>query len=93
MGDLGTSAGLEAAWALPVGALSPPLKTPAGWAVVRVLEKKEFDPAAYEKEKASLMSSLAEQRKGQLFQAYMQDARKRFPVLRRPDVLQRVASS
>jgi peptidyl-prolyl cis-trans isomerase D len=93
LGDLGAGAGLEKAWSLPVGALSPPLKTPAGWAVVRVLEKKEFDPAAYEKEKASLMSSLAEQRKGQLFQAYMQEARKRFPVLRRPDVMQRVASS
>jgi peptidyl-prolyl cis-trans isomerase D len=92
LGDLGTSPSLEAAWTLPVGALSEPLKTTAGWGVLRVLEKKEFDRAAFEKEKAALMASLAEQRKGQLFQAYMQQARKRFPVQRRPDVLQRVAS-
>ena len=33
-----------------------------------------------------------EERRGQLFQAYMQEARKRFPVLRRPDALRRVTS-
>ena len=92
MGDLGTSPALEAAFALGANALSEPLKVPAGVAVLRVLEKKEFDPAAYEKEKDALLASLTEQRRGQLFQAYMQEARKRFPVVRHPDALQRVVS-
>jgi hypothetical protein len=59
---------------------------------VRVLEKKEYDPAAFAKEKDTLVTSLTEQRRSQLFQAYMQEARKRFPVQRRADALQKVAS-
>ena len=93
LGDLGASAALETAvYALPVGGLSEPVRTPAGWAVVRVLEKKDYDPAAFEKEKAALTAGLVEERRGQLFRAYMQEARKRFPVLRRPDALRRVTS-
>jgi parvulin-like peptidyl-prolyl isomerase len=92
IGDLGASAAVEeAVYSLAVGGLSQPVRTPAGWAVVRVLEKKEFDPAAFEKEKAALVASLEEERRGKLFQAYMQEARKRFPVQRRPDALRRVA--
>jgi peptidyl-prolyl cis-trans isomerase D len=92
IGDLGTSAALDGAFDLPANALSEPLKTPSGVAVLRVLEKKEFDPAAYAKEKDALLASLTEQRRSQLFQAYMQEARKRFPVVRHPDALQRVVS-
>ena len=90
IGELGASAGLEAAFDLPVNALSEPLRTPAGFAVVRVTEKTPYDPAAFAKEKEALVESLTEQRRGQMFQAYMQEARKRFPVTRRPDVIERV---
>jgi peptidyl-prolyl cis-trans isomerase D len=93
LGDLGASAAIETAvFSLGMGGLSEPVRTPAGWAVVRVLEKKDYDPAAFEREKAALTASLVEERRGQLFRAYMQEARKRFPVLRRPDALRRVAS-
>lgn len=93
LGDLGASAAVETAvYSLPVDGLSEPVRTPAGWAVVRVLEKKDYDPAAFEKEKAALTASLTEERRGQLFRAYMQEARKRFPVLRRSDALRRVTS-
>jgi peptidyl-prolyl cis-trans isomerase D len=90
IGELGASAGLEAAFDLPVNALSEPLRTPAGFALVRVTEKTPYDPSAFAKEKEALISSLTEQRRGQLFQAYMQEARKRFPVTRRPDAIERV---
>jgi peptidyl-prolyl cis-trans isomerase D len=93
LGDLGASAAVETAvYALPAGGLSEPVRTPAGWAVVRVLEKKDYDPAAFEREKAALIASLTEERRSQLFRAYMQEARKRFPVRRRPDAIRRVAS-
>ena len=59
---------------------------------MRVLEKKTFDPAAFEKEKDALIASLTEQRRDQLFQAYMQEARKRVPRVRHPEALQRVVS-
>ena len=60
IGDLGASAAVETTvYALPVGGLSEPVRTPAGWAVVRVLEKKDYDKAAFEKEKAALTSCLS----------------------------------
>ena len=93
LGDLGSTAALEAAvYALPTSGLSDPVRTAAGWAVVRVLEKKEADSAAFEAQRAGLIASLTEERRAQLFRAYMQEARKRFPVQRRPDALRRVDS-
>jgi peptidyl-prolyl cis-trans isomerase D len=48
LGELGVSQALEqAAYDLPVGGLSQPVKLANGYAVVRVLEKKAFDPAAF----------------------------------------------
>jgi peptidyl-prolyl cis-trans isomerase D len=93
LGELGATAAVETAvYSLPVGGLSEPVRTLTGWAVMRVLEKKDYDPAAFEKEKAALTASLTEERRGKLFQAYMLEARKRFPVLRRPDALRRLTS-
>lgn len=93
IGDLGAGAAVESAvYALPVGGLSEPVRTPAGWAVIRVLEKKDYDPSAFEKEKAALISTLEEEKRRQLFGAYMQEARKRFPVSRRPDAISKVTS-
>ena len=93
LGELGSSASVEnAVYPLPAGALSEPVRTAAGWAVARVLERKDYDPAAFEAQKAALIASLTEERRSQLFRAYMQDARKRFPVQRRPDALRRVNS-
>jgi hypothetical protein len=91
LGDLGASLELEqAAFALPEKALSEPVRTPGGYAVLRVLEKKPFDPAAFEGQKAQLASELKQQKQGQLFRAYLSKARERYSIERRPDALQRV---
>jgi peptidyl-prolyl cis-trans isomerase D len=91
LGDLGTSASLdEAAYALPEKALSDPIRVPGGWAVMRVLEKKAFDPAAFEKDKLSLIASLRQERREELFRAFMQEARKRVTVQRHVDAFRRV---
>jgi peptidyl-prolyl cis-trans isomerase D len=93
LGDLGTSRELEeAAYALPVQTLSEPVRTPAGYAVLRVLEKKAFDPAAFEAQKAQIGADLKRQKQQQLFQAYMTRARERYTVERYPDALQRLLS-
>jgi peptidyl-prolyl cis-trans isomerase D len=89
-GDLGTSGGLDAAFALPQGGLSEPLRVTAGYAVVRVLEKTGVDPAAFAKEQASLVQSLREQRRGQLFQSYLNQAKQRFEIVRYADAIQRI---
>ena len=94
LGDLGSSAALdEAAYALPVNVLSDPIKVPGGWAVVRVLEKKAFDPAAFESEKVALISSLRQQRREELFRSYMQEARKRVTVQRNAEAMRRAMAS
>ena len=94
LGDLGTSAALEAlAFSLPEKTLSDPVRVPAGYAVIRVLEKKAFDPAEFEKQKGSIAASLREQRKNQLFQAYMGQARERFTLYREPEAFKRVVTA
>ena len=94
MGDLGTSPALdEKAFALPDKTLSDPVRVPGGWAIVRVLEKKSVDPLAFEKDKTGLMASLRQQRKDELFRAFMQETRKRFTVQRHTDAFKRVMAS
>jgi peptidyl-prolyl cis-trans isomerase D len=91
MGDLGTSLALDTAvFVLAEKKLSDPIPVPDGVAIVRVLEKKPFDPQAFESQKASLISSLEAQKRQRLFQAYMAEARQRIVVDRRPDLMKRV---
>lgn len=91
MGDLGTGAALEeAAFTLPPQALSEPVRTARGYAILRVLEKQAADPAALATERAAIRAALQEQKRGQLFRAYLQEARKRFKVERHDDVLRKL---
>jgi len=91
MGDLGSTAGLdEAAFALQPQTLSEPVRTPSGWALLRVLEKKAADELALKAQKSALMASLREERRGRLFQAYVSQLRQRYPVERRADVFRRL---
>jgi peptidyl-prolyl cis-trans isomerase D len=94
MGDLGSSVALdEAAYALTVDTLSDPIRLPGGWAVLRVVEKKAFDPAAFEKDKVSLIASLRSQRREELFRSFMQEARKRVTVQRNAEAFRRAMAS
>lgn len=93
LAELGASAALEeTAYSLPEKTLSEPVRAAGGWAVIRVLEKKAFDPVAFEKEKPSITSSLREEKKQQLFQAYLEQARQRYPVERNLSALQRAVT-
>jgi len=90
LAELGSTATLEeAAYALPEKTLSEPVRAAGGYAVIRVLEKKPFDPAAFEKEKPSITASLRGEKKQQLFQAFLEQARRRYPVERNLSALQR----
>jgi peptidyl-prolyl cis-trans isomerase D len=91
LGDLGASQELEdAAFALPAQALSQPVPAPAGYAVLRVIEKTPFDPAAFAQQKTGLAATLAQQLKQRLFQSYVDRVRDRFQVERFPAALRRV---
>ncbi len=83
LGEISLTPALEqAVYDAPVGALSEPLAVEGGYALVRVLERKAFDTAAFEKEKDAIAANLRDARKQQLFRAYMIQARARFPVER-----------
>ena len=91
LGDLGTGAALEeAAFSLPEKELSVPVRVASGYAVLRVLEKKAFDPEAFAREQPSLVASLKQQKRGQLFQAYLNLARERYVIERKADAFKRV---
>jgi peptidyl-prolyl cis-trans isomerase D len=91
LGDLPPGRALDdAAFSLPERTLSEPVRVAGGYAVLRVLERKAFDPAAYEAQRAALVGSLREQKQERLFEAYLAEARRRYSVERRPDVMRRV---
>jgi peptidyl-prolyl cis-trans isomerase D len=83
LGDLGTGRALEeAAFALPEKTLSEPVRTQSGWALLRVLEKKPFDAAEFDRQKAALRSGLRQQRQSELFRAFLIAARDRYEISR-----------
>jgi peptidyl-prolyl cis-trans isomerase D len=88
-GDLPAGAALdEAAFALPEKALSGPISVEGGYAILRVLERKNPDPLASDKQKAELARSLREERSSQAFQAYLGQLRERYKVERYRNALQ-----
>jgi peptidyl-prolyl cis-trans isomerase D len=91
LGDLGSAASLDdTAFTLSEKTLSEPVRVSAGYAVLRVIEKKPFDAAAFESQKAALVASLREERKQQLFEAFLAKARHAFAIERRADLMKRV---
>jgi peptidyl-prolyl cis-trans isomerase D len=91
MGDLPAGAALdETAFSIAPSTVSDPVPVTGGYAILRVTEKKSVDPAAFEKEKASVAAALRDNRRSQLFQAYLKSARERIVVEKRTDMLRRL---
>jgi parvulin-like peptidyl-prolyl isomerase len=81
MGDAGVSPALDAAaFALPAGAVSDPVVTENGAAVVKVVERKDVAPDEFAKQKDTLRSELLNERKNKFFGAYMTKARQRMKI-------------
>jgi peptidyl-prolyl cis-trans isomerase D len=93
LAELGSASALEeVAYSLPEKTLSEPVRAAGGYAILRVIEKKPFDPAAFAKERPSLVTSLKAEKKQQLFQAFLEQARQRYPVERNLSALQRAVA-
>ena len=91
IGELGEGAPVEeAAFSLPERSFSGPVRTTAGFAILRVLERKGMDPVAFAQQKPSVEESLRQQKRDQLFQAYLNQARDRYVIERNPAALRRV---
>ena len=83
LGDLGTGIALEeAAFSLEEKALSDPVRTASGWAILRVLERKPFDPADFGRQKDQITASLKKQMQQSLVRAYLLAARDRYEIKR-----------
>jgi peptidyl-prolyl cis-trans isomerase D len=81
MGDAGVSPALDAAaFALPTGAVSDPVVTENGAAVVKVVERKDVAAGELAKQKDTLRTELLNERKNKFFAAYMTKARQRMKI-------------
>src|SRR5262249_20616575 len=79
--DLGVAAAVEnAAFALPTGAVSDPIATDNGTAVVKVLEKKEVTPAEWADAKDRFRDEVVSDRRNRFFTAYMAKAKLRMKI-------------
>jgi peptidyl-prolyl cis-trans isomerase D len=88
--DLGVAPAVEdKAFALPVGAVSDPIATDTGTAVIKVIEKKEVTPEEWTTSKDSFRTQLLSDRRNRFFSAYMVKAKQKMKIEVNRETLQR----
>jgi len=91
--DLGAAPAVDdVAFKLPVGAVSDPIATDNGTAVIKVLEKKEVTPEEWTSAKDRFREELLTDRRNRFFAAYMAKAKKNMKIDVNAEALQRAAS-
>jgi peptidyl-prolyl cis-trans isomerase D len=91
--DLGTAKAVEdAAFKLPVGAVSDPIPTDNGTAVVKVVEKQEVSPADWAGARDRFREELLTDRRNRFFTAYMVKAKQKMKIEVNREGLQRATS-
>jgi peptidyl-prolyl cis-trans isomerase D len=91
--DLGVAPAVEdAAFKLAVGAVSDPIATNTGTAVIKVLEKKEVTPEEWTSSKDHFREELLTDRRNRFFSAYMLKAKQKMKIEVNRESLQRAAS-
>ena len=91
--DLGVAPAVEdAAFKLAVGAVSDPIATDNGTAVIKVLEKKSVTPEEWTSSKDRFRDELLSDRRNRFFSAYMVKAKQKMKIEVNREALQRAAS-
>jgi peptidyl-prolyl cis-trans isomerase D len=91
--DLGVAPAVEdAAFRLPVGAVSDPIATDNGTAVIKVVEKKSVTPEEWASSKDRFRDELLTDRRNRFFSAYMVKAKQKMKIEVNRESLQRAAS-
>jgi peptidyl-prolyl cis-trans isomerase D len=91
--DLGNApAVMDAAFKLPQGAVSDPIATDNGTAVVKVLEKKEVATEEWTTSKDKFREELLTDRRNRFFSAYMAKAKQKMKIEVNRESLQRAVS-
>jgi peptidyl-prolyl cis-trans isomerase D len=89
--DLGVASDVvEAAFKLPQGAISEPVSTDNGTAVVKVVEKKEATPEEIAANKETFREELLTDRRNRFFSSYMVKAKQKMKIEVNREALQRV---
>jgi peptidyl-prolyl cis-trans isomerase D len=92
--DIGASPDVDkVAFSLAKGAVSDPISTPQGTAIIRVVEKEDVTPEQIVSGREQLRDELVNQRRDQFFSAYMQDAKKNLKIEIKQDTLARVVGA
>jgi len=91
--DLGVAPAVEdAAFRLPVGAVSDPIATDTGTAVIKIVEKKSVTPEEWASSKDRFREELLTDRRNRFFSAYMMKAKQKMKIEVNRESLQRAAS-
>jgi peptidyl-prolyl cis-trans isomerase D len=91
--DLGVAPAVEdAAFKLAVGAVSDPIATDNGTAVIKVLEKKSVTPEEWTSSKDRFRDELLSDRRNRFFSAYMVKAKLKMKIEVNREALQRASS-
>jgi peptidyl-prolyl cis-trans isomerase D len=91
--DLGAAPAVEdAAFKLAVGAVSDPIPTDTGTAVIKLLEKKEVTPEEWTSSKDRFREELLTDRRNRFFSAYMVKAKLKMKIDVNRETLQRAVS-
>jgi peptidyl-prolyl cis-trans isomerase D len=91
--DLGVAPAVEdAAFKLAVGAVSDPIATDNGTAVIKVLEKKSVTPEEWTSSKDRFRDELLTDRRNRFFSAYMVKAKQKMKIEVNREALQRASS-
>lgn len=89
--ELGVSEEIDkVAFSLPVGAVSDPVSTPQGTAIIRVVERQDVTDAQIAEGRDALRDELVNQRRDRFFSSYMVEAKKALDIQVHPEVLERV---
>ena len=92
--DLGLAPGvMDAAFELPVGAVSDPITTGTGTIVFKVVEKRDVTPAEWASNRDSFRTELLENRRSRFFAAYMGKAKQKMKIELDREALQRAVSA
>jgi peptidyl-prolyl cis-trans isomerase D len=81
---------IEAAFALPQGAVSEPIATDAGSAIIKVVEKQQVSPEELTNNKDRFREELLGDRKNRFFSAYMAKAKQKMRIEVNRQAVQRV---
>jgi peptidyl-prolyl cis-trans isomerase D len=91
--DLGAAPAVtDAAFKLAVGAVSDPIATDNGTAVIKVMEKKEVTPEEWTSSKDRFREELLTDRRNRFFSAYMVKAKQKMKIEVNRESLQRAVS-